>query len=130
MEVTRIPGLGPKRAGELHDELGIGSLDELRRAAEAGQVSDVPGFGAKAEENVLAALAAGADGRPAQRIILSRALAMAEELRDALCRHPAADRVEIAGSARRMTETCRDLDVVATATDAARAGLRRSAPSR
>jgi DNA polymerase (family X) len=117
VEVTRIPGLGPKRARKLHDELGIASLEELRVAAEAGRISDVPGFGAKAEENVLAALAAGADGRPAERMILSRALAMAEELRDALREHPAADRVEIAGSARRMTESCRDLDIVATASD-------------
>ncbi len=119
VEVTRIPGLGPKRAKKLHDELGIGSLEELRQAAEAGQIRDVAGFGAKAEDNVLAALAAGADGRPSERIVLSRALGVAEELRDALREHPAAERVEIAGSARRMTETCRDLDLVATATDAA-----------
>jgi DNA polymerase (family X) len=119
VEVTRIPGLGPKRAKKLHDELGIGSLEELRQAAEAGQIRDVAGFGARAEDNVLAALAAGADGRPVERIVLSRALGVAEELRDALRDHPAAERVEIAGSARRMTETCRDLDLVATATDAA-----------
>ncbi|CAN5711981.1 DNA polymerase/3'-5' exonuclease PolX [soil metagenome] len=117
VEVTRIPGLGPKRARMLHDELGIGSLDDLRRAAESGAISDVPGFGRKAEENVLTALAAGADGRPTERTILSRALAIAEALRDALREHPAADRVEIAGSARRMTDTCKDLDLVATAGD-------------
>lgn len=117
VEVTRIPGLGPKRARSLYEELGIGSLEELRVAAEAGRVRDVAGFGEKAEENVLAALAAGLDGRPTERIILSRALATAEELRDRLRAHPAADRVELAGSARRMTETCRDLDLVATATD-------------
>ncbi|HEV2075263.1 MAG TPA: DNA polymerase/3'-5' exonuclease PolX [Thermoleophilaceae bacterium] len=118
VEVTRIPGLGPKRARLLHDELGIGSLDELRQAAEAGRIREVPGFGAKVEENVLTALAAGADGRPEGRTVLSRALAIAEELRDGLRTHPAADRVEIAGSARRMTDTCRDLDLVATAADA------------
>jgi DNA polymerase (family X) len=117
VEVTRIPGLGPKRARKLHDELGVGSLDDLRRAAEAGRISDVPGFGPKAEENVLAALATGADGHPAERMILSRALDVAEELRDSLREHPAADRVEVAGSARRMTDTCRDLDLVATASD-------------
>lgn len=119
VEVTRIPGLGPKRARKLHDELGVGSLDDLRLAAESGRIRDVAGFGRKAEENVLAALAAGADGRSAERTILSRALAIAEELRDGLRAHPAADRVEIAGSARRMTDTCKDLDLVATATDPA-----------
>src|SRR4051794_37298113 len=64
IEVTRIPGLGPKRARLLYDHLGITSLDELREAAEQGRLKDVPGFGAKAEDNVMAALAAGADGRP------------------------------------------------------------------
>ena len=66
---------------------------------------------------MLVALAAGADGRPKARTLLSRALAIAEELAAALREHPASIRVEIAGSARRMAETCKDLDLVATATD-------------
>ncbi len=118
VELTRIPGLGPKRARKLYDDLGIGTLDELRHAAETGTLSDVPGFGPKAAENVLAALAAGADGRPRQRILLSKALTVAEDLARALREHPAADRVEVAGSARRGTETVKDLDLVATAADA------------
>ena len=117
VEVTRIPGLGPKRARKLYDELGISSLEDLRIAAEQHRLRDVAGFGAKAEENVLVALAAGADGRPKARTLLSRALAIAEDLAAALREHPASIRVEIAGSARRMAETCKDLDLVATATD-------------
>jgi HEAT repeat protein len=62
VEITRIPGLGPKRAQLLHDELGVASLDDLRQAAEQGRVKDVRGFGKKAEENLRAALAAGANG--------------------------------------------------------------------
>jgi len=118
VEVTRIPGLGPKRARKLFDELGISSLDELRAAAEQEQLRGVAGFGAKAEENVLSALAAGADGKPRARTLLSRALGIAEPLVEALREHPASDRVELAGSARRMAETCKDLDIVATASDA------------
>lgn len=118
VEVTRIPGLGPKRARKLFEELGIDSLDKLRQAAEAEQLRGVQGFGPKAEENVLTALAAGADGRPKPRILLSKALHIAEGIAAALREHPAADRVEIAGSARRMADTCKDLDIVATATDA------------
>jgi DNA polymerase (family X) len=118
VEVTRVPGLGPKRARKLYDELGVTSLEDLRRAAESHQLRDVAGFGPKAEENVLVALAAGADGRPKPRTLLSKALEIAEALALALREHPASDRVEIAGSARRMTETCKDLDLVATATDA------------
>ena len=118
VEVTRIPGLGPKRARKLYDELGVDSLDALRRAAEEGRISAVRGFGDKAEENVLVALAAGADGRPKARMLLSRALEAAEQIVAALREHPAAVRVEAAGSVRRMADTCKDLDVVAAATDA------------
>src|SRR5256885_9057787 len=118
IEVTRIPGLGPKRARKLFDELGISSLEELKAAAEQEQLRGVAGFGAKGEENILAALAAGADGRPKPRTLLSRALGIGETLVDALREHPASERVEIAGSARRMAETVKDLDLVATASDA------------
>jgi DNA polymerase (family 10) len=115
--ITRIPGLGPKRAKLLHEHLGIESLDELREAAEAGRLKDVPGFGAKAEENVMAALAAGADGTPKARVLLSKALTVGDELVAALREHPAALRVELAGSARRRADTVKDLDIVAAAAD-------------
>jgi DNA polymerase (family X) len=118
VEITRIPGLGPKRARKLYDELGISSLEELKDAAEQQQLRGVQGFGAKAEENILLALEAGADGSPKSRTLLSRALPIAEELATALREHPASERVEIAGSARRWAETVKDLDLVATASDA------------
>jgi DNA polymerase (family 10) len=117
IEITRIPGLGPKRARLLHQELGIESLEDLRAAAEQGRLKDVPGFGQKAEENVQAALAAGADGRPKPRVLLSKALALGEELAASVRDHPAAIRVELAGSARRMTDTVKDLDIVAASSD-------------
>jgi DNA polymerase (family 10) len=117
IEVTRIPGLGPKRARQLHDVLGVETLDDLRQAAEDGRIGDVPGFGAKAQENVLAALAAGADGKPKPRLLLSKALAIGEGVVAGL--RPHATRVELAGSARRMADSCKDLDVVAATDDAA-----------
>jgi DNA polymerase (family X) len=117
--VTRIPGLGPKRARLLYDHLGVSSLDDLRAAAEQGQLKDVPGFGAKAEENVMAALAAGADGRPKARMLLSKALTVGEELAAGLRDHPAALKVELAGSARRQADTVKDLDIVVAASDPA-----------
>ena len=119
VEITRLPGFGPKRARKLFDELGIASLDDLRQAAEQEKLRELPGFGPKAEENVLVALDAGLDDRTKPRLLLSRALALAEALASALRDHPAAERVEIAGSARRLTDTCRDLDLVATASDPA-----------
>jgi DNA polymerase (family 10) len=119
IEVTRIPGLGPKRARLLHEQLGIESLDDLRAAAEDGRLEDVQGFGAKAQENVRLALAAGADGSAKPRLVLSKALAIGEELVAALREHPSALRVELAGSARRMADTCKDLDIVCAASDPA-----------
>src|SRR5207248_146112 len=117
VEITRLPGFGPKRARKLFDELGIASLDALREAAENERLREVPGFGAKAEEAVLVALDAGLDDRTKPRLLLSRALAIADAIAAALREHPAAERVEVAGSARRRTETCKDLDLVATASD-------------
>jgi DNA polymerase (family 10) len=119
VQVTRIPGLGPKRARLLHDQLGIASIDDLRRAAETGQLKDVKGFGKKAEEKLVAAFAAGVDGRPQARMLLSKALPVAEELVAALRDHPAATRVELGGSARRLADTVKDLDVVAASSDPA-----------
>ena len=117
VEVTRIPGLGAKTARRLYDELGVATLDDLREAAEAQRIRTVRGLGPKAEENVLAALERlGAEG-PAERLLLSDVLPVAEELATALRGHPASEAVEIAGSARRMAETCKDVDLIATATD-------------
>jgi DNA polymerase (family 10) len=117
VEVTRLPGLGPKRARRLFDELGIDSLDALRAAAEAHKIRDLKGFGAKAEETLLEAAQKDGAGERRRRIVLDRALRVGEELVDALRAHPASEKVEIAGSARRWTDSVKDLDVIATASD-------------
>ncbi len=117
IEVTRLPGFGPKKARKLFDELGVKSLDDLRAAVEQERLRDVPGFGAKAEENVRQALEAGPDPRKKPRLILSKALGIADSLLQAIEANPAADRVVLAGSARRWAEGCKDLDLVATAHD-------------
>ena len=117
IEITRLPGFGPKKARRLFDELGVRSLDDLRAAVEQERLRDVPGFGPKAEENVRIALEAGPDPRKKPRLLLSKALAIADALLSAIREHPAAGRVELAGSARRWAESCKDLDFVATATD-------------
>jgi DNA polymerase (family 10) len=119
LSVMHLPGFGPKRARRLYDEIGIDSLDSLRAAAEAGRIRSMRGFGAKVEENLLRVLAEGADGRPAPRILLPRALSVADQVLGALRAHPSAERVELAGSARRLADAVKDLDIIATATDPA-----------
>ena len=117
LEVTRIPGLGAKTVRRLYDELGVASLDDLREAAAKQRIRGLKGLGAKVEENVLASLEKmGEEGAPG-RMLLSQVLPVAEELAAALREHPASDSVEIAGSARRRAETCKDIDLIATATD-------------
>jgi DNA polymerase (family X) len=117
IEVTRLPGLGPKRARRLFEELGIDSLEALRTAAEDQRIRALKGFGPKAEETILAALKLAGAGERRVRFVLNRALAIADPLVAALRAHPASERVELAGSARRMTDSVKDLDVIATASD-------------
>jgi DNA polymerase (family X) len=119
VSVMHLPGFGPKRARRLYDEIGVDSLDALRAAAEAGQIRDLRGFGARVEENLKRVLSEQAEDGPAPRVVLSRALGVAEEVMGALRAHPAAERVEVAGSLRRMADSVKDIDIIATASDPA-----------
>jgi DNA polymerase (family X) len=116
IEVTRVPGVGAKTARLLFEQLGVTSLEDLKEAAEAEKMREVKGLGPKAEENVLAALERlGEPGEGPGRVLLSAVRPIAEELAMSLREHPAAHRVEVAGSARRWAETCKDIDLIATA---------------
>ena len=106
IDMTRLPGLGPKRARKLFDELGIDSLDKLRAAAEGQQLRGLKGFGPKFEEAVLGAFEAGLADQPRGRILLSKALQIGDGIVDELRAHPASDRVELAGSARLSSTRC------------------------
>jgi DNA polymerase (family X) len=120
ISVMHLPGFGPKRARRLYDELGVDSLDALRAAAEAGRIRGLRGFGARVEENLIRTLAEHEEeGGPAPRILLSRALPVADQIVGALRNVPGAERVEVAGSLRRMADAVKDLDVIATASDPA-----------
>jgi DNA polymerase (family X) len=117
IEMTRLPGLGPKRARRLYEELGIDSIDALRSAAGEQRIRALKGFGPKAEETILASLRLVGAGERPPRVVLDKALTIADRLIAALREHPASIHVELAGSARRMADTVKDLDVIATATD-------------
>ncbi|MEX2448555.1 MAG: DNA polymerase/3'-5' exonuclease PolX [Solirubrobacterales bacterium] len=120
IEVTRVPGVGAKTAKLLFDELGVASLEDLKAAAEAERIRELKGLGPKAEENVLASLARlGEPGEGPGRLLLSKVRPIAEQLAAALREHPAANQVEVAGSVRRWAETCKDIDLIATATEPA-----------
>ncbi len=110
-EMTMLPGLGPKRAMQLFQELGTSNLDELRVAAEEHRIATVRGFGAKFEEDVLAAIAKGV--RMEQRMLLARAYPLAQDMLRQLEGCKAVVRCAYAGSLRRMRETIGDIDLLA-----------------
>ena len=119
VEVTRLPGVGAKTARRLYDELGVTNLTELREAAVAERIRGVKGLGEKFEAGVITAIDRLSEEGAPGRVLLSKVLPVAEELAEALREHPASERVTVAGSARRMAETCKDIDLIATATDPA-----------
>jgi DNA polymerase (family X) len=115
LELTRVPGLGPKRALQLNRELGVRSVDDLAAAIKAGRLDGLAGFGAKSEERIAAGIEVYRQGR--ERVLLDVALRTATEMVDALT--PLSQRCAYAGSLRRWRETIGDIDILAAADDSA-----------
>jgi DNA polymerase (family X) len=115
----RLPGLGPKTAARIWQELGISTLDELKAAAEGERLRTLPGLGAKSEEKILKALAFKAENPDEGRRLLGEGLPAVQAVVATLREHPSAIAVSEAGSTRRRKETFRDLDIIATASDPA-----------
>jgi DNA polymerase (family 10) len=113
----RLPGLGPKTAARIWRELGVSTVEELKHAAENEQLRTLTGLGAKTEERVLKALEEKKQ-EPSDRRLLGDGLGALLAVVQVLREHPTAVEVSEAGSARRRKETFRDLDIIATATDA------------
>jgi DNA polymerase (family 10) len=110
LEMTRIPGFGPKKAVTVFRELGIADVDALVAAAQDGRLRALKGFSAKAEENVLAGVRrARASGG---RVLLGEASEVAEELLGRLREMKHVRRAAFAGSLRRMRETIGDVDLL------------------
>ena len=114
LEMTRLAGLGPKKALALHEALGVRSLEELEGALRAGRLRELRGFGARSEENLLRALER--HSKEERRILLGEAVAVAEEMLEGLASIPGVGRCSYAGSLRRMRDTIGDLDLLAATT--------------
>jgi DNA polymerase (family X) len=113
IELMRLPGLGPKKAKKIHDELGISSVDEVEAAAKDGRIAALPGFGAKSQEKILAGIA---EYRlHGSRFLLTDAERFVEPLLAYLRETPEVERLEVAGSYRRRKETVGDIDLLAIA---------------
>lgn len=111
-DLTELPGLGPKRVRSLFKDLGIASLPELSRAAKAGKLQTLPGFGPKIEQAVLQAVDRHISTE--KRLMLSTAEDIAAPLIAYLKAMPGVSSAVVAGSFRRRRETVGDLDLLVT----------------
>ncbi len=116
--MTRIEGLGPKRAQALYKALRIRSLEDLARAARSGRIRELPGFGARTEQLIATRAARAATAE--QRLRLADAEQVARPLVAYLRGIDGVKDVEVAGSFRRRRETVGDLDVLVSAVRGAR----------
>jgi DNA polymerase (family 10) len=114
IEVMRLSGVGPKKARKLWKELGVESIDDLAKAAGAGLVAELAGFGAKSQEKILAGIERLEQVR---RFGLAEADQIIEPLLEHLRAAPGVERLEVAGSYRRRKETVGDIDLLAIAED-------------
>jgi DNA polymerase (family 10) len=114
VEVTRVPGLGAKTARRIYDEVGVENLVQLKEAAEQGRLAGIRGLGPRTEENILASLEGVTEDGMGERLLLSNVIPIGDEICSDLKELGVANRIELAGSARRWTETCKDLDLIAT----------------
>src|SRR3954463_3743418 len=113
----RLPGLGPKTARRIWQELGITTVAELKAAAEAGELRGHAGIGPGTEQKIAEALARPRAAEGPHRALLGTTLPKLRAVVQVLQEHEASVEVSLAGSARRMRETVRDLDIIATASD-------------
>jgi len=112
-QLLKIPGLGPKRVKVLWRDLHIETLEQLLRAARDNRIRELPGFGEKTEQKILEA--AQAHLSQARRFKLAVAAQYAEAFTAYLRQVEGVERVDIAGSFRRMRETVGDIDILVAA---------------
>ncbi|WP_428267924.1 DNA polymerase/3'-5' exonuclease PolX [Haliangium sp.] len=119
VELSRLPGMGPKTLARLRVELDVESIADLRRAIAGKEIRALKGFGAKTEEKLAHAIERlGLTGKD-RRAPIADALPIARRIVAALSELPQAERVQYCGSLRRFRETIGDIDIVVAATEPA-----------
>ncbi|MCG3208943.1 MAG: DNA polymerase/3'-5' exonuclease PolX [Anaerolineae bacterium] len=118
VDVLAIPDVGPKLAKLMWQELNITTVAQVKAAAEQGQLRSLPRMGEKSEARILASIEALAR-RQTDRVHLGVAWPLAQRVLAALRALPQTQKVETAGSLRRMRETIGDLDFLAATSDPA-----------
>jgi DNA polymerase (family 10) len=118
LSLLEIRGLGPKTASALFEQLGIDSIEQLEDACRSKRIIGVAGVRERTCENILKGIAEWRAGRV--RVLLPTARAVALQVAQALRAHGGVERLEIAGSVRRMRESVKDVDILVTSTEPAR----------
>ena len=113
--LTRLPGVGPKKARKLWDVLDVTTIDDLEAAAEAGKVAELEGFGAKTQGKILEAIERYRQRQGRYR--LAEVDELVRPLLDWIGEEKSVSRVEVAGSYRRRRETIGDVDLLAISPD-------------
>lgn len=113
LEMIRIPGLGPKRARLIHDQLGISTIGELEYACNENRLLKLEGFGPRMQEKILQGIQYVRKQKG--QFHYPVAADEAEKLFDALKTHKAVKRIAIAGSLRRRKEVVKDIDLLVSA---------------
>ncbi|MEE9205744.1 MAG: DNA polymerase/3'-5' exonuclease PolX [Acidimicrobiia bacterium] len=112
VEMTRVPGVGPKTAVLLRDELGVASVDALRSAISREELRELPGMGEKTEENIARSLERLGETGKERRTPINDAMRVGREITAALAGVPGVVKVAPMGSLRRFRETIGDVDVI------------------
>lgn len=115
LDLLKVRGLGPKKVKVLWQELGITDIETLRTAAQKHLLRRVKGFGERTEENILRGIELMKEGQA--RALLADAARVLDDVLAALRASGTMERVEAAGSFRRMRENVGDLDLLAVAED-------------
>ncbi len=113
IEIIGIPGLGPKRARVMYEELGVDSVESLKAACEMGHIAPLAGFGDKSQQKYLDGIELLRRYQGRSRMDIGLTFGRAFEARIAAV--PGVVKAQLAGSARRRRETIGDLDIVAAA---------------
>jgi DNA polymerase (family 10) len=118
LQLLRIQGLGPKAVNRLRAELGVQTLDDLRRVLAEHKLRELKGFGQKSEEKLIQSLERLEAQGSLQRTPISVALPHAERIVAELAALPGVSYAGYCGSLRRFTETAGDIDILVAASDA------------
>jgi len=108
--LLRVPKLGLKKISILYQKLGIGSLDDLEEAAQAGRLAALPGFGTKTEQFILGSIEKAR--RRESHFLLPIGVEVCEQIREHLAAIDEIDDAEVSGSVRRRLEVIRNVNIV------------------